>query len=84
MRGLPGWLSGKELACQSRRFGFNSWIGKIPLRRKWHPTPVFLTRKSHGQRSLVGYIPWDHKRGGQGLVMKKQHLHEDEDLERKK
>ena len=30
-------------------------------RRKWHPTPVFLPGKSHGQRSLVGYSPWGHK-----------------------
>ena len=33
----------------------------IPLRRKWHPTPVFLLGKSHEQRSLVGYSPWGHK-----------------------
>ena len=31
-----------------------SWVGKIPCRRKWQPTPVFLPGKSHGQRSLVG------------------------------
>ena len=30
-------------------------------RRKWQPTPTFLPRKSHGQRSLVGYSPWSHK-----------------------
>ena len=35
-------------------------MGKIPWRRKWHPTPVFLPGKSHGQRSLVGYSPWGH------------------------
>ena len=34
---------------------------KIPWRRKWHPTPVFLPGKSHGQRSLVGYSPWGYK-----------------------
>jgi len=37
---------------------FNSWVRKIPWRRKWQPTPVFLPRESHGQRSLVGYSPW--------------------------
>ena len=37
---------------------FNPWIGKIPWRREWQPTPVFLPGKSHGQRSLVGYGPW--------------------------
>ena len=35
-----------------------SWVRKIPWRRKWQPTPVFLPGKSHGQRSLVGYSPW--------------------------
>ena len=53
--GLPLWLSGNESACQCRRGGFDPWIGKIPLRRKWQPTPVFLPGKSHGQRSLAGY-----------------------------
>ena len=49
---------GKEPACQCRspeRCGFNPWIRKIPWRRKWQPTPVFLPRKFHGQRSLAGY-----------------------------
>ena len=32
--------------------------GKIPWRRKWKPTPVFLPGKFHGQRGLVGYSPW--------------------------
>ena len=36
-------------------------IGKIPWRRKWPPTPVLLPGKSHGQRSLAGYIPWGRK-----------------------
>ena len=35
--------------------------GKIPWRRKWQSTPVFLPGKSHGQRSLVVYSPWGHK-----------------------
>ena len=48
----------KETACQCRRRGFNPWIGKFPWRRKWQPTPVFLPRKLHGQRSLAGYSPW--------------------------
>jgi len=61
LRCLPRWHSGKESACQSRRSGFNPWVGKIPWSRKWQLTPVFLTEKSHGQRSLVGYSPWGHK-----------------------
>ena len=35
--------------------------GKIPWRKKWQPTPVFLPGKSHGQRRLAGYSPWGHK-----------------------
>ena len=56
---LYRWLSGKESACQCscRRCGFDSWIGNIPWRRKWQPTPVFLPGKFHGQRSLAGYSP---------------------------
>ena len=59
---FPRWLSGKESACQCRRCRFDPWVGKIPWRRKWQPTPVFLPIKSHGQRSLEGYSPRDHKR----------------------
>ena len=40
---------------------FHPWVRKIPWRRKWQPTPVFLPGKSHRQRSLVGYSPWGHK-----------------------
>ena len=53
--GLPRWRSGKESACQCRRLkrqGFDPWSRKIPWKRKWQPTPVFLPGKSHGQRSL--------------------------------
>ena len=44
------------------RRGFDSWARKIPWRRKWLPTPVFLPGESHGQRSLMGYSPWGRKR----------------------
>ena len=37
------------------------WVGKIAWRRGWHPTPVFLSGESHGQRSLAGYSPCGHK-----------------------
>ena len=43
--GLPSWLSGKESACQCRRRGFDSWVRKIPWKRKWQPTPIFLPGK---------------------------------------
>ena len=55
---LPRWLSSKESACQCRTCRFYPWVRKIPSRRKWQPTPLFLPGKSHGQRSLVGYSPW--------------------------
>ena len=59
--GFPGSVGGKEPACQCRRHLFDPWVGKIPWRRAWQPTPLFLPRESHGQRSLVGYSPWGHK-----------------------
>ena len=56
--GLPWWLSGKEPTCQYRRLGFDPCVGKIPWRREWQPTPVFLHGKSHGQKRLAGYSLW--------------------------
>ena len=56
--GFPGGASGKEPACQCRRYkrrGFNPWVRKSPWRRARQPTPVFLPGGSVGQRSLVGY-----------------------------
>ena len=59
--GLPWWLVGKESACnvgdclQYRRRGFDPWVRKIPWKRKWQPTPVFLPGESHRQRNLAGY-----------------------------
>ena len=58
---FPGSTSGKESACQCRRHKrcrFNPWIRKIPWRRTWKSTPVFLLGEYHGQRKLVGYSPW--------------------------
>ena len=46
---------------QCRIPGFHPWVGKIPWRRAWHPTPVILPGESHGQRSLAGYGPWGRK-----------------------
>ena len=53
--GFLGGASGKEPTCQCWRCRFNPWVRKIPWRRAWQPTPVFLPGKSHGQRSLAGY-----------------------------
>ena len=58
--------------CRCRRPRFNPWVGKIPWRRKWQPTPVFLPERSYGERSLAGYSPWGHKRVGYDLDTKQQ------------
>ena len=59
----PGGSSGKESACQGRRqkrFNYDPWVRKLPWRREWQSTPVFLPGESHGQRSLVSYSPQGH------------------------
>ena len=59
--GIPWWLRWWRICLQFRRLRLNPWIRKIPWRREWQPTPVFLPGEFHGQRSLVGYNPWDRK-----------------------
>jgi len=54
----------KNLPAVQETTGFDPWVGKIPWRKKWQPTPVSLPGKSHGQRSLVGCSPWGHKESG--------------------
>ena len=58
------WCYGKESACQCNRHKrpwISPWVGKVPWRRKWQPTPIFWPGESRGQRSLVGYSPWGGK-----------------------
>ena len=60
LQGFPGGASGKEPTYQFRRHkrcGFDPWVRKIPWRRAWQPTPVFLPGEFHGQRSPAGYSP---------------------------
>ena len=55
--GFQGGASGKKPACQcvgDMRRGFDHWLGKIPWRRAWPLTPVFLPEEFHGQGSLAG------------------------------
>ena len=52
MPGLPWWLSAKEFTCQCRRHRFDPLARKIPWRKKWQPTLVFLLGKSHGLQSM--------------------------------
>ena len=63
--GFPGGWDGKESAHSEEDPGrLSSWVRKIPWRREWQPTPIFLPGESHGQRNLAGYSPsgrkeWD-------------------------
>ena len=72
--GLSGCFSGNEFTSQCRRPGFDTWVGKIPWRRKCQPTAIFLPGKSHGQRSLAGYSPWNRRGGGHDLATKQQQV----------
>ena len=66
--GFPGSSVVKKPPANAGDAGFNPWVRKIPWKRKWQPSPVFLPGKSHGQMSLVGYSP----SGRKGLVTKQQ------------
>ena len=54
--GSQGFPGGQCRRCQ--RWRFDPLVQKVPWRRKWQPTPAFLSGKFHGQRSLAGYSPW--------------------------
>ena len=59
---FPGGSDGEVSAYNEGRPGFNSRVGKMPWRRKWPLTPVFLPGKSSGwKRSMTGYSPWGRK-----------------------
>ena len=60
--GFPGGAVVKNPPANAGDAGSIPGLGKIPQGRKWQPTPIFLTRKSHGQRSQVGYSSWGHKK----------------------
>ena len=59
----PYWLQGTSLVAslQCRRSAFDPWFGKIPWRRAWQPTPVFLPGESPWTEEPGGYRPWGHK-----------------------
>ena len=59
--GFPAGTSGKESICYAGDLvicGLDPWVKKVPCRRAWQPTPVYLPGESHGQKSLAGYRPW--------------------------
>ena len=66
--GFLGDASDKDPACQykrkRKRCRFDPGFQKIPWRRTWQPTPIFLPGESHGQSSLAVYSPWGHKELG--------------------
>ena len=68
--GFSGGSVIKKPPYQCRRHGFDLWVRKIPWRRKWQPTPVFLPEKFHEQRILESCSPWGHKRVRQHSVTK--------------
>ena len=75
--GFPDGASSKEPVCQCRKckkWGFNPWVRKIPWRRSWQPTPVFLPGESHGQRSLMGCSPQGHKESDTTEVTEHAHI----------
>ena len=74
LKGFPGGSVVKNPLANAGDAGLLSGSGRFPWRRKWQPIPGFLPGKSHGQRSLVGYIPRSHKKVGQDLVTKQQQL----------
>ena len=69
-----------KICLQFRRPGFDPWVGKIPWRREKLPTPIFLPREFHGQRSLVSYShlvcysPWGRKESAQENLLVPSHL----------
>jgi len=54
LAGFRGGSDSKESTCNAGRLWFDPWVGKIPWRREWLPTPVFLPGKFGGQKSLAG------------------------------
>ena len=66
VKNLPANTAGRGRRCR-----FHPWVEKVPRRREWQPTPVFLPGECHGQRSLVGYSPW----GSQRVEHDWEHIH---------
>ena len=65
--GFPGGSVVKNAPANER-----DAVKKICRGRKWQPTPVFLPGESHGQWSLMGYSPWDHKGFRHDLMTKQK------------
>ena len=74
--GFPGGPSGTACQCRRRkRCRFDPWVSKVPWRRPWQPTPVFLPEESHGQGTLAGYSPRGSQRVGHDWATEYTHTH---------
>ena len=73
--GFPGGSVVKNLPVNTGDMSSIPGSGKIPWRKKWKPTPIFLPVKSHGQRSLASYGPGGHKRQTQLSMHACTHTH---------
>ena len=60
LEGFPDGSGIKNLPAvqETQRHGFHAWVRKMPWRKQWQPTPVFLLGEFHGPRSLAGYSPY--------------------------
>ena len=77
IKSFPGGASGKEFACQCKRHkrcGLDPQVQKIPWRKAWKPTPVFLPEESHGEWSLAVCGPWGCRRVRLDLTTKQQQI----------
>ena len=61
-----------KICPQCRKPGIDPCVRKIPWKREWQPTPVFLPGEPHGQRTLVGYSPWGHRVRHDGTTEQQQ------------
>ena len=64
---FPGGSDYKSVCLQCGRLAFDPWVGTIPWRRKWQPTPVFLPGEPHGQRTLQATV--------HGIMTEQLHFH---------
>ena len=73
--GLPWWFSQWRIHLQHRRLGFDPWVGKIPWRRAWQPTPVFLHGESPWTEEPGGLQPMKSQRAGHNWATKHSMAH---------
>ena len=77
-KGFPSALRSEESTSQCSRYNrhqFDPWVRKIPWRRAWQPTPVFLPGESHGWGILVNYSPWGFMESDMSEATQHAHIH---------